>query len=43
MPALGTGLQMRIDRGPLVGGCLAVDVGGKQRVDFPATRHWYWL
>ena len=40
MPALRTRAQMRIDSGPLVGGCLAVDVRRKQRVDFPATRHW---
>jgi hypothetical protein len=39
MPALRAGLQVRIDGRPLVGGGLAIDIGGKQRIDFPATRH----
>ena len=43
MPAFRTRAEMRLDDGPLVGGRLAIDVGRKERIDLPATRHWYCL
>jgi hypothetical protein len=39
MPALRTGEEMRVDNRALVGAGLAVDIGRKQRIDLPATRH----
>jgi hypothetical protein len=39
VPAFRARAQVGLDDGPLVGGCRAIDVRRKKRIDFPATRH----